>query len=118
MKKDYDYAAPYRKVRGARMAEYQLPHNEANTEVDCPVDDLRVEGGIALCGNGLCAMRVSEADTYDTLKTRLVKIRYSLDDQMAIVLNGEADEMARMQAWRDWAADVAHRIISNLEFGI
>lgn len=115
-KKDIDYAEPYHKVAGAGVADYQLPHSDENTEVSCPAEDMTVEGGIARWGGGLCAMRVSAADTYDSLKTRLIKIRYSLDDQMAVMLNGEADELERMQAWRAWAADVAHRIILNVEF--
>ena len=113
-KNGIDYAAPYHKVKGARVADWQLPHSDGNTEVACPADDLTVEGGIARWGGGLCALRVSQADTYATLKARLVKLRYSLDDQMAVMLNGGDAEMAAMQAWRAWAADVAGRIVEKL----
>ncbi len=109
-KNNIDYAAPGCKIKGGRYIDYQLPHSEDNTELPCPPDDLTVEGGLARWGGGLCAMRVGSADIYASLKARLVKLRYSLDDQMAVVLNADPAEMEAMQAWRDWAADIAHRI--------
>ncbi len=45
--------------------------------------------------------------TYAALKRKLVQLRYSIDDQMAVLLNADPDETRRMQAWRDWAGEAA-----------
>ncbi len=56
-------------------------------------------------------VRVKALD-YATIKTAIIKLRYSNDDQMALILNKDSSPedallYAKMQAWRDFAADVA-----------
>ena len=57
--------------------------------------------------------------TYADAKKFVVGVRYSNDDQIAIILNkdnSEEDALAfqKMQEWRDWAAVVAHKIMEEL----
>lgn len=54
-----------------------------------------------------------EEYTYTAIKTFVVKLKYSNDDQIALMLNWQANPEAyqerydAMQAWRDYAGDVA-----------
>ena len=57
---------------------------------------------------------------YATVKTEMIKKRYSNDDQIAIMLNKdsglEEDLFAyqKMQEWREWASTVAKKIMEVL----
>ena len=57
---------------------------------------------------------------YATVKTEMIKKRYSNDDQIAIMLNKdsglEEDLFAyqKMQEWREWASTVAKKIVEVL----
>ena len=57
---------------------------------------------------------------YATVKTEMIKKRYSNDDQIAIILNKdsglEEDLFAyqKMQEWREWASTVAKKIMEVL----
>jgi len=79
--------------------------------------DIRYSGStrIAVC----TAERVSFVahDTFAENKKSVVGMRYSNDDQLAIMLNRDGSEereqdYERMQAWRDFAAAVAAKIDS------
>lgn len=53
--------------------------------------------------------------SYGTVKTAIIKMRYSDDDQMALILNREKSEEGaklydKMQEWRDFAADIARNV--------
>ena len=58
---------------------------------------------------------------YATVKTEMIKKRYSNDDQIAIMLNKdsglEEDLFAyqKMQEWREWASTVAKKIMETLQ---
>lgn len=73
----------------------------------------------AHCTDGLISFGVKngedEAD-YAKLKTNIIKMRYTNDDQIAIMLNKDEGgekllDYERMQAWREWASQVAHKIM-------
>lgn len=57
---------------------------------------------------------VDELD-YKVIKTEVVKLKYSNDDQIALMLNWQANPEAyqerydEMQAWRDYAGEVARK---------
>ena len=54
---------------------------------------------------------IGESPTYEQLKRDMIKRRYSNDDQIAIILNGDTDAIQKMQEWRDWSTKVATKII-------
>ena len=63
---------------------------------------------------GICIGQV-ENDDYDSLKTAIIKSRYTYDDQIAIILNkvdskNDEQKFNKMQAWRRYAAKVARKI--------
>ena len=45
--------------------------------------------------------------SYTHIKTFIIKLHYSNDDQIAIMLNDDEDKMREMQEWREYAASVA-----------
>lgn len=57
---------------------------------------------------------IGKNPTYEQLKGDMVKRRYSNDDQIAIMLNGDQDAMQKMQEWRDWSTKVATKIMKLL----
>lgn len=83
----------------------------AVTERECPLRGVRVSGSTASWGGIIVALPVPL--TYAALKRRLVQLRYSVDDQIAVMCNADPAELARMQAWRDWAASAAKAICAR-----
>lgn len=78
-------------------------------QFDGELDDMQVVGDFVTYGGIM--QYIGESPTYDTLKRDMVKRRYSNDDQIAIMLNGDSESMTRMQEWREWSSAVAHKII-------
>lgn len=87
----------------------------AVTERDCPLRGVRVSGSTASWGGITVAL--PQPLTYAALKRKLVQLRYSIDDQMAVICNADPVGLARMQAWRDWAASAAKAICARAGVG-
>lgn len=110
------YADPYKLLKGQSSVRFQAVGELSDfEEIDAPTDDLTVVGGYASWAGGNCRQAIAPAKGYAHYKERLVKRRYSNDDQLAVILNKEDGEdgrleYERMQAWREWAADVAKKI--------
>ena len=69
--------------------------------------------------NGLFWVRIAENTSYGDIKAMLVKIRYSNDDQIAILLNKDSSEedllkYNKMQEWRDWASILAKAFMDKI----
>lgn len=45
--------------------------------------------------------------SYAAIKTLIIKLHYSNDDQIAIMLNNDEKKMREMQEWREFASRVA-----------
>lgn len=52
--------------------------------------------------------------SYENIKKAIIKARYSNDDQIAIILNNEKDEVNNMQAYREFAKTISKIIIEKL----
>ncbi len=96
-------------VLGSSVAfQAEADSNVKITERECPVRAVKVRGSTASWGGITVAL--PQPLSYAALKRKLVQLRYSLDDQMAIMLNADPEDLRRMQAWRDWAREAAHAI--------
>ena len=82
-------------------------------EVKVNLDDMKIQGEYVSYSDGIIQYIGSNPD-YGKLKCDMVKRRYTNDDQIAVMLNNDADAMEKMQAWRDWSSEVAHKIMSLL----
>lgn len=109
---------------------YELPKDmEGIEELPVIVYDMEIrtsKAGLvnAHCTNGLLSFSVKKSNdtpTYAKLKTDIIKMRYSNDDQIAIMLNVDneskdsAEDYQRMQDWRMFATNVAKKIMSLVE---
>lgn len=47
--------------------------------------------------------------SYAQIKTFIIKLHYSNDDQIAIMLNNDEDKMNEMQEWREYATIIAKK---------
>lgn len=87
------------------------------TEEDVILDDIILDGDFIRYNNGRIIQSYSKNNTYADWKTKIIKWRYSNDDQIAILINkdnseDDAAKYGRMQAWREYAAKLARKIIS------
>ena len=103
---------------GQRRQGYQLKGTESDfKEVPIKYDDMTFDGKFLLYNNGTLLEVIREGASYGSLKAKLIKIRYSNDDQIAIMLNkDESDEdllkYEKMQEWRNWAGILAKAMIN------
>lgn len=47
--------------------------------------------------------------SYAAIKTFIIKLHYSNDDQIAIILNNNEEKMREMQEWREFASLIAKK---------
>ncbi len=98
-------------VLGSSVAFQMDVPGQLPAERDCPVRGVRVSGSTASWGG--VTVTLPQPLTYAALKRKLVQLRYSIDDQMAVLLNADPGETRRMQAWRYWAAQAARAICAR-----
>ena len=109
---------------------YELPTDMENVvEHDVTLYDMELRtsksGTVnAHCTDGKISFGVKQNDSdtvdYGALKTQVIKMRYSNDDQIAIILNKDEDaehatDFQRMQEWREYASNVARKIMELVE---
>ena len=90
-------------------------------EMEQPIN-LRIDKNSVFWENGKLCYFFSDID-YVTMKTSIIKSRYSNDDQIALLLNKDDSEDDRvfynkMQEWREWASWFAKEVesmVNNVE---
>ena len=111
------YSEAYKYLRNGSAVGFQLIYDGCSTEdfSEIPLDlDLKIiESGRVRIGNYFI-IRPKDF-SYASIKTAIIKMRYSDDDQMALILNKDdspEDEMLyqKMQEWREFAGDVASKV--------
>lgn len=81
--------------------------------------DIEVEKDMFFFNNRMFACKPETMD-YAGIKTKIIKGRYSNDDQIALMLNEASSEedkvyFSKMQEWRDWAGEVAKRVVEVIQ---
>ena len=116
--KNIVYSDAGKVIKSAAYKGYQCEGNlEDFEELTVDLNTGHLENGLIVFDNTL--MLVRDLD-YVGWKTHIVKIRYSNDDQIAIILNkdsGEKEDILRynkMQEWREYAGELAHKILEIL----
>lgn len=87
-------------------------------ELNDPLD-IKISGNIILFQNNKLAC-LPESMDYVGIKTKLIKMKYSNDDQIAIILNKDNDSddnvlYNKMQEWREWSGAFAKLVMEKLE---
>lgn len=86
------------------------------TEVSVTLEDITVGDQFITCSNGDCVILKRPNYTYADWKKHFIGLRYSNDDQIAIILNKDDSpedvlRFNRMQDWRQWSAQLASKIL-------
>ena len=87
-------------------------------EINSPLD-IEIKDGLIYYQNRklICAPEIMD---YAGIKTKMIKLRYSNDDQLALMLNKDNSEedtelYNKMQEWRAWSATFAKLVMSKIE---
>ena len=113
--KDTVYADAGFILLGSNKRGYQFKGETSEfKEKRITLDDMRIEGNLVCYGE--VVQSLPNVVDYPTLKADMVKKRYSIDDQIAIMLNttnSEDDKLRfdKMQEWREWSEQVAKKIL-------
>ena len=80
--------------------------------------DIKISGNLILFQNNKLAC-LPETMDYVGIKTKLIKMKYSNDDQIALILNKDNSEedaalYEYMQNWREWASYFAKEVVKIL----
>lgn len=116
--KDKVYADAGKILIGKNKIGYILTGNiEDFTEEDIYLDDMVIDENLLRYSNGRIVERYIPNESYAQLKARIVKRKYTNDDQIAIILNKDNSALDliyynKMQEWREWASIVARKIMS------
>lgn len=95
---------------GKNKKGYQFEGKPSDfTEEKINLDDMVIRGEYVEYSGIL--QYIGDNPDYGKLKRDMVKRRYSNDDQIAVMLNEDADAMQKMQEWRDWSSQVATKIM-------
>jgi hypothetical protein len=87
------------------------------SEIKITLEDMKIEGQFLVYSNRDIVELYNPKMTYEQLKAKYVKVQFSNDDQIAIMLNkgrSEEDDMLfdKMQQWRDWCGKLAKAIVN------
>ncbi len=82
-------------------------------------DDIVIKGAFIYYDNNKLSELIPSTPTYAYFKSKIIKRRYSNDDQLAILLNKDESEednfkYNKMQEWRNWASILAKAFINKL----
>ena len=115
--KNIVYADAGKVIKSATYKGYQHEGNlEDFEELTIDLNSGSIHDGLIWFDNAV--MQVRKLD-YVGWKTYIVKLRYTNDDQIAIMLNKDNSEedllrYNKMQEWREWASELSAKILEML----
>lgn len=115
--KDTVYADFGNLLKGKHVIAFQSKGSlDDFTEEAIDLTDMSFENGVIYCHGRKLRWLIDEGMDYARLKRKFISMRYSIDDQIAIILDkddSEEDALAyeKMQEWRAWASLVAHKVM-------
>ena len=86
---------------------------EGAHEVELNLDNINEVDGITIIDNWL-KIETPITKDYSKLKKFLINKVFSNDDQIAIILNADEDEMSAMQEYRKSAGEFAKKLMAKL----
>ena len=87
-------------------------------EINSPLD-IEIKDGLIYYQNGKLVCAPKKLD-YAGIKTKMIKLRYSNDDQLALMLNKDNSEedtelYDKMQEWREWSGRFDKEVMAKSE---
>ena len=120
-KKVYSDAGKYLVSKDKKTFALNILGNQKDymeEEFNSPLD-IVIEGKMIFYQNRkfICNPEIMD---YAGIKTKMIKMRYSNDDQIALMLNkdnSEEDAMLynKMQEWREWSGRFAKEVMTKIE---
>lgn len=116
--KIYSEAGKYILCNNIIGYEFLAEEEKDCVESDIDLSDLKKRfNSIYSCTDNKISFCLYVDDNYDSIKSRLIKLRYSNDDQIALILNKDKSNedleyFNKMQEWRTWAGDVAKKLMT------
>lgn len=115
-RKGITYADAGNYLHGGNRIGFQLQTDERLEERAIDTQDIRIDGDVVVCSGDNIMIRYFPDYSYEDWKIYLIRMRYSNDDQIAIMLNREnggedSEDYDKMQQWRDWASNMAKLIV-------
>ena len=105
----YSDAYKYLRRKSGNAIGFAIPGDIDDFE-ELAIDMESIKRGVNdITLNGKLKFFVSDF-SHKVVKTKIVTSRYSNDDQIAVMLNGDEEWMERMQQWRQFADDVAKAV--------
>lgn len=117
--KIYSEAGKYILCNNAIGYEFPAEEEKNCVESDIDLSDLKKRfDSIYSCTSNKISFCVYDDDIYSSIKSRLIKLRYSNDDQIALLLNKDksAEDLEyynKMQEWRTWCSECS-KILCNV----
>ena len=105
---------------GDNKVGYQFIGKESEfKEQKIKYDDINIKGSFIKYDNGRLLEHIPRQPSCGYFKSRIIKKRYSNDDQIAILLNKDSSEedllkYNKMQEWRDWASILAKAFMDKI----
>ena len=117
--KDVLYADAGKYLKCGNRIAFQMKASENVEELELNLDDIVIVNNYAYYNKGLFAQEVNKHWTYGDYKSRIIKKKYSNDDQIAIMLNKDNSPedyqyYEKMQEWRNFAGLLANKIINAI----
>lgn len=112
------YADAGKYLVSGNKSGYTLLNDPDIIELDVNLEDIRVIGTHISYNNGRFRIKYVPEWNYADYKKYIIKMRYSNDDQIAIILNrydSESDQIRydRMMMWREFASKLAAKIVNK-----
>ena len=106
----YSDGYKYLKHKTERVVGFAVPGKaEDFEEADVDMSTLTVDSDTVTL-NGTLKIGISGWN-HKSIKRKVIVSRYSNDDQIAIMLNGDEKSMQRMQRWREFADEVSEMAV-------
>lgn len=117
IEKDTVYSEPGCCLRYQNRIGYHFPADYEVVEEKIDFDKFTIKNNIVHYHNGLLVFLLNPEWNYDDYKRHIIKLRYSNDDQIAIMLNKDDSDddllkYNRMMEWRRFASFLAKRLIN------
>ena len=115
--KDITYADTGKYLKCGNKVAFQMKASDNIEELDLNLNDIKIVGNYAYYNNSLFAQEVNPKWIYGDYKSKIIKKRYSNDDQIAIILNKDDSDQdytnyVKMQEWRNFSSLFAKKLVS------
>lgn len=114
---NFIYSDAYNYLSSGNVSGFKFRSDIKVEEFKLDLSSGKVEDGLLIFNDGKLVFPINYNWSYADYKRYFIKLRYSNDDQIAIILNKDESEggqlkFNRMEDWRKFATDLSKLMIS------